>query len=587
MWKILSVSGYRRTYAARTFFLTEMKNENSEQVRASNIIWNASGDYSFDSELSAYDEDGRASLYMNYIIGSVRRYYDYALLSDYFAKLDRSIDHELFEELIWTGLENSAYLKGRVERPVLDSLRQSYAKRYLIRCGAINADANVDDSVYYDYILDEVKTAHFRKALGETPNVSGLAEKILRDLEFDASSDTEQIIRRMDGIISDYFKAGLINRRGSTRKNRRGRVPMLKFSRNVVTEFSDGLDVWGTVRRRNIKLPFLARFVRRGDKAQRRFIRDLYGASIFTEKRTEELEHELCSGVHGSCRLHFTRGESPSRRRNDAMVKQRKKNERSYKEDFIRNRTSIIRLSHIIKNAMLINMEADSTRSDRGMLEAGKAWRNVIMSDDRVFARKLRNEAGDLSVDIMIDASASQVDRQEIIATEAYIIAESLTLCRIPVRVFSYCSEKEYTVINFFRDYGDTGKNERIFNYFASGCNRDGMAVRTAVDMIKKTDYEHKVLIVLTDGLPNDNRGVPVGRFVAEDYLGSSGVNDTALEVRKGWRAGISILCVFTGRDSNIPDAKKIFGHNLACIKAQNRFAEIVGVMIQNELRNF
>lgn len=564
-----------------------MKKGNSEQVRASNIIWNASGDYSFDSELLAYDEDGKASLYMNYIIGAVRRYYDYPLLSDYFAKLDRSVDHELFEELIWTGLENGAYLKGRIERPVLDSLRQSYAKQYLLRLGAANADANVTDAVYYDYILDEVKAAHFKRALGEGPKVSGLADKILRDLEFGASMDTAQIIRRMDKIISDYFKAGLITLRGSKRKSRRGRVPLLRFSRNVVTEFSDGLDVWGTVRRRDMKLPFLSKFIGRSDRDRRKIIQDLYGASVFSEDRTEELERDICTGVHGSCRLHFTRGESPSRRRNDAMEGQRRINERSYETDFIRHRTSIIRLTHIIKNAMLVNFDVDSSRAEAGTLEAGKAWRSVALDDDWIFTRKLRNDAGDLSVDIMIDASASQVDRQETIAAEAYIIAESLARCRIPARVFSYCSEKDFTVINFFRDYDEPDGNSRIFSYFASGCNRDGLAVRTAVDMIKKTGYEHKILIVLTDGLPNDDRGVPIGRFVAEDYLGSSGVNDTALEVRRGWQAGISILCVFTGRDANIPDAKKIFGHNLACIKSQNRFADTVGVMIQNELRNF
>jgi len=55
--------------------------------------------------------------------------------------------------------------------------------------------------------------------------------------------------------------------------------------------------------------------------------------------------------------------------------------------------------------------------------------------------------------------------------------------------------------------------------------------------------------------------------------------------VRKGQRDGISILCVFTGLDEDIPDAKKIYGYNLVRIKSQERFADMVGIMIQNELK--
>lgn len=564
-----------------------MANENSERIRASNIIWNAAGDYSFESDVSAYDDDGKADLYMNYIIGAVHRYYDYPMLQDYFERLDASIDHDLFEELIWTGLENGAFEKGRRDRPVLENLRRSYAKAFLGKFDKRNADANVDEAAYYDYILDEVKLAHFRRALGENPKVGPLAAKILDSLEFGADADTEQIISAMDGVIRDYFRPGLIPMSRTRKRKHRGNVFFLKFSHNAVAGFSEGPDVWGRAHgpKMNILLPF--RFFGRGDKSGRKFIQDHYGKSVLSEAETEAVEKTVCTGMHGSCRLHFTRGQSASRRSDDVMAKQREKNERSFKDDFKRNRTSIVRLTAIIRNAMRLNLEASSVSAGSGRLEAEKVWRSVLLDDERVFTKRVRNEAGNLSVDIMLDASASQVDRQEEIAAEAYIIAESLTRCGIPVRVFSYCSEKEYTVVNFFRDYGETGENGRIFNYFASGCNRDGLAIRTAVDMIGPTDYEHKMLIVLTDGLPNDDRGVPVGMFNSADYLGSAGVNDTALEVRKGWQRGISILCVFTGRDANIPAAKKIFGHDLAYIKSQNRFADIVGVMIQNELRNF
>ena len=48
-----------------------------QKKRAVNIIWNSAGDYSFKPDFKAYDENGRAELYFNSIIGAVRRHYDY------------------------------------------------------------------------------------------------------------------------------------------------------------------------------------------------------------------------------------------------------------------------------------------------------------------------------------------------------------------------------------------------------------------------------------------------------------------------------------------------------------------------------
>lgn len=95
------------------------------------------------------------------------------------------------------------------------------------------------------------------------------------------------------------------------------------------------------------------------------------------------------------------------------------------------------------------------------------------------------------------------------------------------------------------------------------------------------------VLNILSDGVPNDTQGIAGGRFnqIHYEYIDAPGVNDTAFEVRKGLREGVSILCVYTGLDEDVADAKKIYGHNLARIKSQERFTDMVGIMIQNELK--
>jgi len=195
---------------------------------------------------------------------------------------------------------------------------------------------------------------------------------------------------------------------------------------------------------------------------------------------------------------------------------------------------------------------------------------------------------GNITVDILLDCSASQYERQEIIATQGYIIAESLTRCQIPVKVYSFCSLRGYTIINIFRDYGETDKNDRIFSYRASGCNRDGLAIRTALHMMENAQSENKILIVLSDCKPNDIETNPGTGIIPKqtEYSGTRGVNDTAYEVKRGIVKGNTIMCVFTGEDEDLPSAKKIYGHNFARISYLERFADIVGLMLQNQLKN-
>ena len=88
-----------------------------------------------------------------------------------------------------------------------------------------------------------------------------------------------------------------------------------------------------------------------------------------------------------------------------------------------------------------------------------------------------------------------------------------------------------YTVMNLFRDYDEKNNNDKIFNYYAAGFNRDGMALRTALHMMKDSKYSHKILIILSDGRPNDMLGVTSkGIFpLQKEYSDETGVGDTCL----------------------------------------------------------
>jgi len=332
------------------------------------------------------------------------------------------------------------------------------------------------------------------------------------------------------------------------------------------------------------------------DDSERKYIRKYFGASIISEQKTYSIERNLCIGNHKNCHLHFTRGEFDAEFEGDvnaiyynkAFMEQKEINLAHFNANYIKYKNSIMKLTNKIRNTMLAYFESYTGSSEAGKLNTPKIWRNIYVNDNRIFTKEFNNDMGNISVDILLDASASQYERQETIAAEGYIIAESFTQCQIPVRVYSFSSLRNYTVINLYRDYDETGNNDKIFNYKTTGCNRDGLAIRTALYMMEGSSYYNKILIVLSDCKPNDTQSILDTGIKQEQtkYAGATGIIDTAFEVKKGINNGNSILCVFTGEDEDVKTAKKIYGHNFARIYYPERFAEIVGVLMQNQLKS-
>jgi len=582
-----------------------VETQSREKQRALNIIWNASGDYSLHSEFEVYDNSGKAELYFNFVIGAVHKYYDYPLIRNFLAELKTDPDHVFYESILWIGLENGVFQKGRIERPVLDELRQSYARKVLRR----------EDAPSLYYLVDEIKRAHFERALGEEPVMRDQVANILNVLEFAEDLDTGQILSRMNELIAEHFPLrakpgknqlkitipGVFSDRFGKKNFQhydnlfQGNILLRLF--NIGTgEKTDHIPNLTKINRRLRGNPRWQNVQEQRRDKKRQNILNYYGGSILSEGDTRRVEQILCVDHHQGCHLHFTRGEigenaakakNVGEHKKNALI-QRNRNKKFYQERVAQNNLSILRLTNVIKNAMLTHLEASMVRSDYGQIVAGKVWRNLYLHDKKVFQKSVVDELGKISIDILLDGSCSQIDRQEIISSQAFIIAESLNRCGIPVRILSYCTNSDYTIVTLFRDYAEKDQNDRVFNYHSSGCNRDGLAIRTALYMMEKTDCERKILIVLSDGKPMDPQGVnncglpPDQNFYADNL----GVNDTAFEVRKGRHNGVSILCVFTGLDDDIPAAKKIFGNGLVCIKSPDKFANTVGLLIANEIRN-
>lgn len=568
----------------------------SEKRRARNLIWNAAGDYHFEPDFKAYDDEGRADLYWNSIIGAVRKNYGPETIDALFAAFHGCRDEALYEQLVWLGLENAVYQRESPRRLALPALRRRYARWVVDQCAGIGDGE----------LLPRLEEAHFRRALGEDPAMTKEDRKLLDSLEFSGELDGPELSQAALDFLHDHFGFVPGKTQAEEAEALRKHRPWFLFGRSraldglpAVRTFGFGYGEHlvagqgGGPNAEPVQRRLTDRNLAQTEEALRNYMRDYFGAPLLSEGERRTLEQSLCTGEHKSCHLYYTQGDDePGRRLKGYAAAQRRnalrqaeKNREAYEADAVRHRASIVRLTARIRNAMLAYLQPTVVRTASGTLDPGRIWRGVYLDDDKVFTKIQQSDPGQLAVDLLLDASSSQVDRQAVVAAQGYMIAEALTRCHIPVRVTSFCSLSGYTVLTRYRDYQEQDRNERIFRYFTTGCNRDGLAIRALAREIEESSYEHKLVILLSDAKPNDVIQLyRDGAYV--DYARDNGIENTAMEVRSLLFRDIPVICVFTGNDDDIPAAHTIYGRNFARIRSLDQFADTVGTLIQNQIRS-
>ena len=568
----------------------------SEKRRARNLIWNAAGDYHFEPDFKAYDDEGRADLYWNSIIGAVRKNYGPETIDALFAAFHGCRDEALYEQLVWLGLENAVYQRESPRRLALPALRRRYARWVLSQCAGIGDGE----------LLPRLEEAHFRRALGDDPAMTKEDRKLLDSLEFSGELDGPELSQAALDFLHDHFGFVPGKTQAEEAEALRKHRPWFLFGRSraldglpAVRTFGFGYGEHlvagqgGGPNAEPVQRRLTDRNLAQTEEALRNYMRDYFGAPLLSEGERRTLEQSLCIGEHKNCHLYYTQGDdepgrhlkgyAAAQRRN--ALRQAEKNREAYEADAVRHRASIVRLTARIRNAMLAYLQPTVVRTASGTLDPGRIWRGVYLDDDKVFTKIQQSDPGQLAVDLLLDASSSQVDRQAVVAAQGYMIAEALTRCHIPVRVTSFCSLSGYTVLTRYRDYQEQDRNERIFRYFTTGCNRDGLAIRALAREIEESSYEHKLVILLSDAKPNDVIQLyRDGAYV--DYARDNGIENTAMEVRSLLFRDIPVICVFTGNDDDIPAAHTIYGRNFARIRSLDQFADTVGTLIQNQIRS-
>lgn len=314
-----------------------------------------------------------------------------------------------------------------------------------------------------------------------------------------------------------------------------------------------------------------------------------YGKSYLSEAEEKKINYQMCRGIHSDCSLYFTEGILKnlvkSNYQYEYAKRLRNKNIWLYHDKHRIVKHNITVLTETLRKSLVLRSETQTVLSDRGMIVPSRLWRIGRTNDAKLFQQELKGEISDFVVDVLIDASGSQMKRQGDVALQAYIISEALSNVDIPHRVMSFCTFWDYTIMHRFRRYDDPrSENDNIFNYVTSSNNRDGLAIRTAGYDLLQREEEKKIMIILSDGRPYD---VIINRPNAknpEPYQGKAAIADTATEVRRLRNLDVSVLGVFAGEEKDLATEKKIFGKDFAYIRDIANFSKIVGRYLTKQL---
>lgn len=611
-----------------------------EAKRARNFIWAAAENYGFEPLFLAFSPDGTADLYLNLIIGLAHKWCEQEKLDAFFEQLGGK-DEELYEGLLWIGLENALYAKEQKVRPALTALRQEYARENLQRY-----------QHYREYArIEQMRNGHCREILGQPSGLSEEDEQVLHAFSYTGDMTTEQLLERTRDNLWQYFSY-----RPTAGKTQDG----IYFLQKVAGAFHSVGKVSNTyVRAKQYEdenastdgkagtmeqaRHYLLQFsVHRDPEETKRYVEACFGKSMYTEQQQEEVERQLCTGNHKNSHLLFTRGRTIAPKHTAAVqnvmtagkekmtsevsmpadiqesqgakpetmpeqestiaahgfhekreareirefqaecAEQYRKNKAHFEKNRAIYENSIRKLTESLKVCLETQDETFPTMATRGRIHAPSVWKAVYLDNPRVFAHREEVEIPGFSVDILMDASSSRKQMQEQIAAQAYVLAESLGQCGIPVQIYSYCSIRGFTVMRLFQSYDETVRSDALFHYVAAGNNRDGLALRAAGHLMETGSKARKILLVLTDASPQDDQDAGEGAFYKnKEYTDLLAVQDTAREVRALKQKGIQVIGIFMGSPRGGQVAGEIFGRELVKIRNIGEFSGAVGRILR------
>jgi len=210
--------------------------------------------------------------------------------------------------------------------------------------------------------------------------------------------------------------------------------------------------------------------------------------------------------------------------------------------------------------------------------------RGGVTADDRfhIDCRPVRRDA---AIMLLVDTSASTDGwvggNQRIIDVEKealLIVGEALNALGDPHMVMAYASAGPLrvgvSILKRFKDRTTVDMNSRIAGLEPDGFTRTGAALRHATACLMRRDARHRLLLLLSDGRPND----------VDQYEGRYGIEDTRMAVAEARLVGMHIHCLTVDREAP-RYASRIFGRDFSVLSRVERLPIVLTAILRDLLR--
>lgn len=570
--------------------------------RMKNLLWTVSGDYTLEAKLNAeaFKHSKYSALYDAIKQGAMAKFFSMDEYSMYLIKkLYYGADETGLMRISGLCIDMACAEKISIERQGVKNIRKRAYEEILDKDFA---------NMQADGRLGKLRFSMLRQELDPNYRVEARVQENLEKLQsLKKTTDTMDIIRVVDELYNSCIDPMFEKKHGNLEK-------VLAVSLEDLQEFNwqDFLseDVYeNMLERMQNQVAETMTELSEDNKEKRRsgagriilnekalekmhsYIAWNYGKSYLTELEQKQINHQLCYGAHKGCIIYMTEGilKNQVAINNTYVLVNRSKemNLNTYRQHANVTKRNIELLEATLIRALRARSEKEYVSAQYGLLRPERLWKIGRTKEYQVFNKETKKQNEDFVVELLIDASGSQQKRQNFVALQSFVVSNALSKAGIPHRAMSFCTFWDYTILHRFRDYEDKEDADwNLFEFRGSSNNRDGLAIRMAAESLLKREEPNKVLIVLSDGRPNDQN---VNRPNVPDaplYTGDYAVKDTAVEVRRARSLGISVLGVFMGEETDLAAERKIFGKDFAYIRNIGNFANVVGTYLKKQLED-
>ena len=557
----------------------DKKNKKINENRIANIQWAGAADYNWENFLVGENIDGNPDFYTNLIIGLAVKYLGHEEIKNLFDKWAYNLRRDRYDMALLYLLEDFAYNKEIKERPVLESLRKAYAQKFLSDKYDLQRRnlALKENTIYRLYI------AKNSQILGlPSFKLSKKDRIIFENLKLGPDTDKTNIEERILDLFSKYLAykdSKILEKFPSLNISLFENAGILSLERsNMPSDFvgnSKNSKGFGT---------FILDFKIKRRREKESYIERTFGKSLFDEKTNLFINQKICTDGHRKSKVYFTKGIQ----KDDKNLNQ-EENQKAIARHLLKFKANknlynneITKLSKEIKLKYNSISSFDYDQAHKGKLIAKLAYKSEITDRAKIFYKKNLTTDSSIKIDLILDASASLLDKESEVAIEAYILAKSLENNGILNRVISFQTVGDFTILTILKDYEDFAVFDNVFRFKSMGWNRDGLFFRAYSEILDK-DSKNNLTIVLTDANPQDIKPLMEKKFrINKPYEDQYGLEDAKKSLDELRREGVNITAIINS--TNIDNAKILYRNKFITIENPKGIARSAGKFIKKQI---